>query len=240
MSLELYKIDRGSGGVPSAAKGAGLGILLGGPFGAVIGAAIGAATGVAYDFAFGSSGKIKILTKEDEIAKFRAPAGESLKNGNYVRHPKILHGHLLIPVERFSSFILREQVSNLIMYCRSAGQLTKLDLLIRDARGGSLSLSGLVEGLPIAAKAAKTEFHDARISLRYDAAQSPAPPETLVWIENFPQVKAAILGSGVRRVAIAEDFDGRFDLEVSTAKDFGLSGSLFGVHTFELEASFVS
>lgn len=91
-----------------------------------------------------------VLSREEEISRFRDPLGRDLVDGVYhIRHPKKAMTDCLLPANEFHRFIIREQIADIISYVRAKVNVRNLSVTIARAGGGSINVGAIVEGLPL-------------------------------------------------------------------------------------------
>lgn len=186
-------------------------------------------------------GNCYVLSKEDEIKRFRDPRGyDWVEDVYYVRHPKKSQTDCLIPAGEFHKYIIREQIADIISYARANLRVKELEILVSRKNSGKLGLNGVLEGLPLEGKA-QLDFGDvysAKINCPTPLKASEKK-KNFVWIDDFPHALSIIDDVTGGTFSINESFDLSFGLSANAAKVFGIEIGWITTHNFSFSVTSV-
>ena len=169
--------------------------------------------------------KVYVLSKDDEIERFKDPRGNELVDDiYYIRHPKKTKTDCLIPADKFHSFIAREQIADIISYVRSNLNVLSLDLSISNEAAGKVVLSGDLSGLPLEGNAqfAKKDKYTATIKCTKPLKPSEKKKE-FIWMDEFANTQSIVDDAESGTFSIRESFDLSFGMGAKDANRIGIN-----------------
>lgn len=175
-----------------------------------------------------------VLSKEDEINRFRDPRGYDLVDDvYYIRHPKKAMTDCLVPANEFPRYIMREQIADIISYVRANVNVRELAVSIGRSDTGSVNVGAVLDGLSLEGKAhIKAEnVHTAKIEV-----SSPLKPSekrlNYVWIDDFPSTRAIVDQASHGEFEIHESFDAGFGIGIKQAQVLGIGAEWMQRHEY--------
>ena len=178
-----------------------------------------------------------VLSKKDEIDRFSEAYGDNfIKDKYYIRHPKANKTSVLIPIEKFQKYIIREQLADMVSYIRANVRVKKLKIEIKKGASSSIKMNGLVEGMPLEGEA--RAYLNTEYSIIIDCARPLKASEKkteYTWINEFTHLQAVIDETFDSRFEINESYDIGFGFGVKQARAVGLDFSGDMNHHFKIE-----
>lgn len=166
-----------------------------------------------------------ILTKDDDIARFRNPLNQTLVDDvYYVRHPQQARTNWLIPAKSFHRYVIREQIADIVSYIRANAAVKRLHVSITNGLHGKVGAKAIVEGLAVEGDAhvSFTDSHDVTIECG-TPLKSSQKRRDYVWMEHFPTTVAAVdqFADGTIDIDERFDFNAGLDAKVADMLDIG-------------------
>jgi len=222
MALQVYRIDRSLIGcvghffkkpdLPTIAAGAGL---------------FGIPGQIAQVFKEVTTENCYILHQEDEIKRFHNPLGARLLDDvYYIRHPKKARTDCLIPADQFHSFVVREQIADIISYVRANARVKRLRVSIDSGVGASINTKGIVEGIPLEGSASINESRMHEVIIECDAPlKASEKRRDFIWMDDFASTVAAVDDLTGGTLEINEHYDLSFGLDAKVAEMISVAAS---------------
>jgi hypothetical protein len=214
MALQIYRIDRSFiGSVGHFFKKPDL------PVQAAVSGLICTLGRIAKVYAEVTTDNCYILHEEDEIRRFRNPLGANLLDDvYYIRHPKKSRTDCLIPADQFHSYIVREQIADIISYIRANVQVKRLRVSIDSGVGASVNAKGVFDGLPLEGSVSvkQSSAHEVIIECATPLRASEKRRD-FIWLDDFASTVAAIDEVTGGSIEINEDYDLSFGLNAKLA-----------------------
>jgi hypothetical protein len=179
---------------------------------------------------------ICILNTDEDIKKFDFAYGNSPReNTVYVRHPKVSAGNILIPAERYREYILREQAADIVDYIASAVPVRSIELSVLRSTGGKLSLTGIVENLPVKSDGNISLENSYSVKIQYEKPLvRPAKPRMGHWMSEYDHIVRTIAPLKGGTVSVRERSALNMGFSVKMAEMLGIKSTLQGDFEFEL------
>ncbi|MGR5324843.1 hypothetical protein [Vibrio sp. PNB22_1_1] len=175
-----------------------------------------------------------VLSKKDEIDRFTEAFGNNwVEDQYYIRHPKETRTNYLIPANKFHSYIMREQIGDLISYIRANLRVKELDLTIKSNKSGSIGLKGIIESVPMegSTQLSTTDEYTVKIKCLAPLKASERKTEYL-WIKEFPHIIELVDNASNGLFSLSESFDLSFGLDISAAEAIGANINYHGQNQF--------
>ena len=232
MALQVYRIDRsflGKAGhffkTPDLP-----------PMAATAGSIFGIFGHIAKVFTEVTTENCYILHEEDEIRRFRNPLGESLLDDvYYIRHPKQARTNHLIPADRFHSYIVREQIADIVSYVRANAPVKRLHVSISSGAGASARLKGVVEGVPLEGSASVKESRAQEVIIECEVPlKASEKRRDYVWMDDFSSTVAAVDEVTGGAIEINESYDLSFGLDAKVAEMMEVSADWMQTYRYHV------
>lgn len=222
MALQVYRIDRSFiGRVGHFFKKPDLPIMTGAA------AVFGTFGHIAQVFMEVNTENCYILTEEDEIKRFRNPLDASLLDDvYYIRHPKKARTDCLIPADQFHSFVVREQIADIVSYVRANARVKRLRVSIDSGVGATINAKGIVEGMPLEGSASVKESRAHEVIIECDAPlKASEKRRDFIWMDDFASTVAAVDDFTGGTIEINEHYDLSFGLDAKVAEMISVGAS---------------
>ncbi len=185
-------------------------------------------------------GNFFVLSDQDDIARFEDPRGNDLvPDVYYVRHPKKLRTNWLIPAHDFHAFVVREQMGEIVSFLRAELPVKRIELGISEGASLEASANGEVptQGGPIPVEGSAKASAKTSAKLIVEARKPLKPSEKrreYAWIEDFPNVQAAVDGFEDGSLSFEERSDVSFGVSAKIADVLGVSADYRGDQVWSL------
>lgn len=166
-------------------------------------------------------------------------AGAPLKPGRvYARHPKATKADRLIVAKDLHAFIVREQIAEIVQYMRSRLHLSSLKVSVSSSQSGRFFAGGTLKAVPFSARISgkKEEAYAVEWSSHRPVRMAHDGP--LIWIDDFPEIKAAAEKARHGRMKVSQSADLTFDIEAQAAKVAKIDSGWLSTFEFVVEAEF--
>ncbi len=214
MSLKVYRIDRSLfGKLNNKLKSPDLPVMgaffLGNPF---------------KNYKDYKSKDFFVLSKDDEIARFTEVFNDEWVNDvYYIRHPKKIKTDILIPASEFHSYIMREQLADIVSYIRANLRVTALDIEITRKNGASVSTKGVFDGIQLEGKATLNKSRANKVTIQCDQPLKVSEKrQNYIWMDEFPHIVAMLDEADEGTFTVSESYDLSFGLGLDLAEQIGV------------------
>lgn len=165
--------------------------------------------------------------------------GQPLRRGiTYMRHPRPSEMSRIIKSTDFHSYIMSQQVSEIIHYLRAETHLKSLSILIRSADRTHVVVGGKLEKFPVNIKADARNANERRMTLTCDDENRIEHLLSYVWLNDFPEVVAATRYARRGKMQFSQSTDMSFGMTGNFAKYAKFSAGWLSTFVIEVEASF--
>ena len=135
----------------------------------------------------------------------------------YIRHPKKARTDCLIPADQFHSFVVREQIADIVSYVRANARVKRLRVSIDSGVGATINAKGIVEGMPLEGSASVKEC-DAPL-------KASEKRRDFIWMDDFASTVAAVDDFTGGTIEINEHYDLSFGLDAKVAEMISVGAS---------------
>lgn len=175
-----------------------------------------------------------VLSKDDEIARFTEVFNDEwVDDIYYIRHPKKIRTDILIPASEFHSYIIREQLADIISYIRANLKITALDIEITRKNGVSVSTNGVFDGIQLEGKATLKKSSSNKVTIQCEQPLKVSEKkQNYIWMDEFPHIIAMIDEANEGTFTVSESYDLSFGLGLDLAERIGVNLEWSGNFTF--------
>ena len=181
---------------------------------------------------------VSVLSPRD-AGSFIDGTGARIRKGViYARHPKDARSHVVVPAATFHLHVIKEQIAEILRYLRSELHMSSVRITVKSEKTGKVLVGSTLKGVPIMARLGMKG--DQSITLEQQSRQPKRvrSNEPYVWIDEFPQIKAAAQSARHGAFIATQSWDMSFGLSVQTAKLASISSDWISSFQFIVEAEY--
>lgn len=180
-----------------------------------------------------------VLSKDEEISRFtEAFDDEWIDDMYYIRHPKKTKTDILIPANKFHSYIVREQLADITSYIRANLKIKKLDISITRNNGGSVSANGVIDSIPLEGKAEIKQVQSNKVTILCPTPLKVSEKKiNYTWIDEFPHILAMVDEADEGSFKVSEEYDLSFGLGIKIAEQIGIDLTWNEKYAFDFQVT---
>ena len=174
-----------------------------------------------------------------EARLFVDATGARIRKGViYARHPKAAKSNTVVAAPTFHQHVIKEQIAEIIRYLRSELHMSSVRITVRSEKTGKVLVGSTFKGVPILARLGVKADQSITLEQKSHKPKRVRSSEPYVWIDDFPELKAAAKSARHGQFVATQLSDLSFGLSLPAAKFANISADWLSSFQFIVEAEY--